>query len=145
MARRTLADARRSLEGNVLPSASDYQAREYQQVLGAAEERAKARATEYLTEGEAEVRAVWDEALRELAAVRDAYDDLKSEGGLGRIPAAQYSAELNDLRQRQDRAEAALRDAETRVGAIEQIEEDPIAWYSDLQRRMPHLQEEVPW
>lgn len=145
MPRRPLGQAREILEANIVPRLNDWQATQYREWLDRAENAARAQADSFAAEREAEVRETRDAALRELTAVRDGFDDLRAEGGTGRVSAAAYGERLHVLRERQERAEAALRAAEEKVERIERIEEDPIAWFDDLTRRTPRLLPEVPW
>ncbi len=145
MPRRTLSDARQALEQDVLPMVSDHKAREFQAALAEAEKQATSFAEGYIGDQEQEVRTARDEALRELTAVRDAFDDLLGQGSSGRVPASEYTDQLQELRGRQTQAEAQLAWAEERVTLIEQIEADPIAWFDELASRFPQMKAEVPW
>jgi chromosome segregation ATPase len=142
--RRTLVDARREFEEQVLPRVSDHQARQGREMLEVAEGKARAEADKRVISIEAEVREIRDEALRELTEVRDSFDALASEASLGRISSAEYSNRLEALRRRQAEAEGQLDDAEEKVEQIAAVEDDPIRWYDDLTRRTNLLQE-WPW
>lgn len=52
-------------------------------------------ADRYIADREAEVRQARDEGLRELTAVRDAFDDLSAQGAIGRLPGTEYGNRLD--------------------------------------------------
>lgn len=143
MPARTIAEARSALE--LAPVVSDDQARRYREALEEAEHTATAAAVERIEAIETEVRETRDEALRELTAVRDAFDDLSAEGATGRIPSGEYAHRLDDLAHRQVAAEERLRAAEEKVGLIEEIEADPIAWADAHLYRFASTRPEFPW
>lgn len=140
---RTIAEARAALE--LAPVVSDDMARRYREALEEAENTATAAATERIEAYEGEVRTARDEALRELTAVRDAFDDLSAEGATGRILAGEYAHRLEDLAQRQVAAEERLRAAEEKVGWIEEIEADPLGWADEHLYRFPATRPWFPW
>jgi hypothetical protein len=86
MARRTLADARRSFD-EMLPGLSDYWAGIYRKLLTGYEGTAQQAADEHVSTREQEALALRKDALRELAAARDAYEDVTREALTGRTPA----------------------------------------------------------
>jgi hypothetical protein len=143
--RRTLADARRSMEQELIPGSSDYVSGQAKAFLEEQERKATKAADSYISERERELVEVRNTALRELAEVRDQLEDLASEGRTGRIPAEHYTSLLHDLRERQAQAEAQLAKGQEQVEAIEQIEEDPIAWFDSLTQRQPHMRMDFPW
>jgi hypothetical protein len=145
MPQRSLREAREVLEEEVLPRLGSRGQEEARDAMEAAEQKAQEHANEYTERREQEVRAARDQALRELAAVRDGYDDLATEGKRGRLSAQGYNGRLRDLRFRQDLAEAALGKAQLKLDEIAEIEEDPLAWFDALVERHPGLRPEVPW
>lgn len=145
MTRRTLGDARRTLEEDMLPGLSDYWGVQLKAQLTAAEARAKQHADSFVSDRQTEVLATRDAVLRELTDVRDGYDDLANQAAMGRITATDYSARLRTLRQRQAGAEDALGRAEESVEVVAAIEEDPLGWYDDVSRRMPSMLTDFAW
>jgi DNA mismatch repair ATPase MutS len=145
MTRRTLSEARRVLEEDIAPQATDYQMRQYREALTALESVAKEHADDFTQQREEEALSIRESALRDLTEVRDGYDDLKAAAGTGRLTAAEANTQLRQLRQRQDEAETQLAKAEELTEWIEHIEGDPVAFFDDLTTRMPTLKLEVPW
>jgi hypothetical protein len=142
---RTVAEARRVLEQDVIPRVNDHWANEWRQVLAKAEDEARTVADRFVADREEEVLAARDAALRELTACRDAYDDLTKQGAQGRVSAREYAAALGDLRRRQTAADAAIAQAVEQVEQIEDIEDNPIAFFDQLVTRTPRLKPEFPW
>lgn len=140
-----IGEARQRLELDVLPRVSDHQAKQYSQLLTEAEGEARIQADQHVAEAAAQVMERRDTALRELAAVRDGYDDLHSRGSSAQITSGEYTRELQKLRRRQQQAEASLRWAEQQVERLAAIEEDPIAWHDGLSARFANMQKEWPW
>jgi hypothetical protein len=145
MPRRTILGARQAFEMDVLPVVSDYQANAARQVLEAIEADARRQASQHAATIEADIREAEAPAVRELAEVRDAIDDLRAEGLGGRISARDYGARLDALAERQVLAEERLRIAEGRVAEVEAVETAPLEWFDSMQRRLPALMSEVPW
>jgi hypothetical protein len=145
MRRLTISEARAVFEEQVLPQVNDHQAREARSILEAAEKQAQSFAAEYISDREREVRESRDQALRELTEVRDSLDDLRVEGGTGRVSAREYADRLEALHRRQEAAEAAMEEAQDKVSLIEQIETDPITFYDEMAERFEHMKVEVPW
>jgi hypothetical protein len=76
--------------------------------------------------------------------VRD-WDQLTAQGSNARTTATDFTATMNGLRRRQAEADQQLAKAEEIAAEVEVIEQDPIAWFSQLQERMPHLRRELGW
>lgn len=144
MPRRTLADARRTLDDQ-RPYLTDYAAQQAEQHLQAVESEATAAADRYVTERVEEIRADYDVALRELTTARDRYDEVISEASHARIESPVYARQLQDVRRSHEAAEAALAKLDQRVDAVAAIEDAPLDWFTDLQQRMLHMRTEVPW
>lgn len=144
MPRRTIAQARWVLE-NELPATSGQAAAAFRAVLGDAEAKARREADEAAADLERRALELRDNALRELTEVRDSFDELRTTSANGRASASDHAGRLNELRQRQERAEAKLADALVHTDRIEAIEEDPIAYYDDLTSRHPQLLQDFPW
>ena len=130
----TIAQARSRFDSQVLPRVSDHRARELRTVLDEAEAQARTVASQHVAQHEARIQEMRQSALQELTAVRDAYDDLAPRAGM---PAGEFSAQLRDLRHRQQRAEGQLTRAEEIVALIEGVEADPVAWFDGLSERFP--------
>ena len=143
--KRTIADARRALEEDVIPTVSDHVAKQARQELAANEAKAKQHADSYVAEREAEIIAMRDTALRTLTETRDELDVLAAQGRDARIPTAEYTARLRELSQRKDRAEDALGQCEELTDRLDEIEQDPIAWFDALTARMPRLVMDWSW
>jgi hypothetical protein len=145
MTARTLAEARQVLENEVLPAVSDYWAPKLKAAMDEAEQDARNRASQFVDEREAEGMESRKAALEELTSVRDAMDDLRPQIEAGRISAADAAKAVRELHDRQDAAEGAL----ARVGSLAEtmagIEDDPIAWWSGQQERLPALRWDAPW
>ncbi len=139
--RRTLADARRAMEEDLIPQSSDYIANRAREFYREQERKAEQQAARFISEREAEVVSIRNEALRELAEVRDGLEALNTAS----LPSEEFTAELRSLRERQAEAEAALTKAQEHVDLIEQIEEDVTAWWSEMESRQPQLQADWPW
>ncbi len=139
--RSTISEARRRFQRNVLPNVNDARARQLKKALDDAEAEARTVASRHIAEHEARVKELRTEALRELTAVRDGFDELAS----ARLPAAEFSAELRILRTRQRRAEARLAEAEKVVTQVEAIESDPVAWLDEIARKYPAARIERDW
>jgi chromosome segregation ATPase len=145
MPKRTLGDARRVLEEDVIPRVSDHWAAEYRRVLGSGEADAKQRASRYVDDLAKEIDKLRDEALRDLSSCRDELEDLAREGKTGRLAADVFTDELHKLHRRQDQAEAMLTEAEKKLEQVESIEGAPLDWYDGLARRIPSMLKEFPW
>jgi hypothetical protein len=145
MPRRTLSEAKQILEQDVIPSVSDHWAREFRGQLEVAENRARERAASFAEERAAEVIENRTEALKMLAAARDGFDDLASLGKRGEVSARDFTAQLLELRQQQQDAEALLAQAEEKLAIVEQVEADPVRWFDDLARRTPSIMEDFAW
>lgn len=145
MPRRTMADARRALEEEVIPRVSDHWANEYRTFLESAESVARKQADEFFERREGEILGVREEALKSLTEVRDEYDALQSGIGTGLLPARDATLSLRSLRRRQEEAEALLGRAEHEVERLEELESDGgIAWMDDVMQRSGQLRE-FPW
>jgi len=142
--KRTVAEAHRAFD-DVLPRLSDYQANEGRQALQELDQHAANEADEFTKAREEEALALRDEALKALTEARDGFESLSAEGSEGRIAGTDYAARMHELKERQDTAEAKLARATEIADGIEGIEADPVAWFSELQKRMPHLRTMVPW
>lgn len=142
--KRTLTEARAAFEASV-PGLTDSWANEGRRILSEAEDGAKATVGEFVAEQEREALELRDEALKVLTSVRDELDDLAAQASTGRLSANDGSGRLDELRRMHAQAEQELATLSERADSIASIEDDPIAWYSDLQRRMPHLLWESPW
>ena len=145
MPRRTIGEARRLLERDLLPRVGDYWGKVYNDELDRAEQHAKQYADQHISDREKEIKEVRNSSLRELTEVRDALQSLEAEGKRARIGAAEYNQRLAELRQRQRVAEAALSKAEEEVDEVEEVETSPVEWYDSLSRRMPTLRREFSW
>ena len=143
--KRTIADARRALEQDVIPSASDHVAAKARSELAANEQKAKQHADSYIAEREAEIIAMRDTALRTLTETRDELDVLAAQGRDARIPTAEYTARLRELSQRRQQAETALGQCEELTDRLGEIERDPCAWFDALTQRMPRLVMDWTW
>ena len=143
--KRTIVDARRALEEDLIPNSSDHVAKQARQELAANEAKAKQHADSYIAEREAEIIAMRDAALRALTETRDELDALAAQGRGARIPTAEYTARLRELSQRKDRAEDALGQCEELTDGLGEIEQDPIAWFDGLTARSPRLMLDWGW
>jgi hypothetical protein len=143
--RRTIADARRTLEEDIAPGLNDGRLRQAQEVLAQAEAQARETARGYLDRQEAEVQEVRQTALRDLTEVRDAFDSLVAEGAEGRISAREYAERLDALGQRHARADDALAKAAEQVERFEGVEDDPVGFYDELASRFEHMKVDFPW
>jgi hypothetical protein len=145
MPRRTLREARKVLDDDVARRVNDVQLRDLTAVMEEEEQKARATVGEMIV-GESEaVNQMRSEALRALTEVRDKADALVAQAQEGRISAEEYAARLDDLAERQQQAESRLEEASTKVNYLERGEEDPIAFYSDLQQRIPTMRADLPW
>jgi hypothetical protein len=142
--KRSVVDARLDLQ-EMLPRLSDYHANVRRQQVEAAEAHARTQADEHTATQAAWVTTARTDALRELTDVCDALDELAAQGANGRLSASTYTAQLRALQARQASAEAQLAEAARRTDQVATIEDDPLRWFSDLQRRFPHLQEDYEW
>ena len=143
--KRTIVDARRALEEDLIPTVSDHVAKQARQELAAGEAKARRHADSYISEREAEIITMRDAALRELTETRDKLDVLAAQGRDARIPTAEYTARLRELSQRTDRAEDALGQCEELTDRLDEIEQDPIAWFDALTARIPRLVLDWSW
>ena len=143
--KRTIADARRALEEDVVPSASDHVAAKARSELAANEQKAKQHADSYIAEREAEILTMRDAALRALTEARDELDALTAQGKEARIGTAQYTQRLRELSQRRKGAEDALGQCGELTDGLDEIEQDPIAWFDALTARMPRLVMDWSW
>ena len=143
--KRTIADARRALEEDVVPSASDHVAAKARSELAANEAKARKHADGYVGEREAEILTMRDAALRALTEARDELDALTAQGREARMPAAEYSQRLRELSQRRQQAETALGQCEELTDRLGEIERDPCAWFDALTARMPRLVMDWRW
>src|SRR5262245_32632169 len=100
MTRRTVADARASLEQS-LPHLTEYWKTRWTRLLEEKEGRAKNRAARRVEQGADEAMALRDAALRDLTEVRDGLDDLSREGKEGRITSQQYLSRMEELKGKQ--------------------------------------------
>lgn len=144
MPRRTIAQARWVLE-NELPTTPGQVTTALRTVLDEAESKARREADETAADLERRVLELRDNVLRELTEVRDGFDELRAATANSRASASDQSRRMNELRQRQERAEAELADALTHAERIEAIEADPVAYYDDLTSRHPQLLQDFPW
>jgi len=138
-------DARRALEEDLIPTVSDHVAQQARQELAAGEAKARRHADSYIAERETEIIAMRDTALRALTETRDELDALAAQGRDARIPTAEYTARLRELSQRKDRAEDALSQCGELTDRLDEIEQDPIAWFDALTARMPRLVMDWSW
>ena len=143
--KRTIADARRALEQDVIPSASDHVAAKARAELAANEAKARKHADGYITEREAEILTMRDTVLRALTEARDELDALTAQGRDARIGTAEYTQRLRELSQRRERAEDALSQCEELTDRLGEIERDPCAWFDALTQRMPRLVMDWSW
>ena len=137
--KRTLADARRALEEDLIPNSSDHVAKQARAELAAGEAKARQHADGYIAERETEIIAMRDTGLRALTETRDELDALAAQGREARIPTAEYTQHLRELSRRKDRAEDTLGQCEELTDRLGEIERDPIAWFDALTQRMPRL------
>lgn len=144
MPRRTIAQARWTLENNVTGVPGQVTAA-YRAALEAAEAKAREEADAAAADLERQALELRDGALRELTDVRDAYDELRTSTATGRVSASDHSRRLSELRQRQEQAETKLADALVQAERIEAIEADPVAYYDDFTSRHPQLLQDFPW
>jgi hypothetical protein len=144
MTRRTVADARRLLN-DALPHLNDYWKTRYTSLMGQKEARAKQEADETVARRADEALGLRDSALRTLTEVRDGLDELAKEGKTGRVASQEYLTRMEQLKSQQLAAEEQLDRADAIATDVERIEEDPIAWFSELQERTPRLMSDVPW
>jgi hypothetical protein len=98
--KRSIQDARRVFEREVVPSTSDHGTKQGRARLDAAENRAREEARRYVAGREQEAMELRDQALRTLTECRDAYEELHAEGSEARVSATDYTATLNRLRTR---------------------------------------------
>ena len=143
--KRSIADARRALEEDLIPNSSDHVAKQARQELAANEQKAKQHADGYVGEREAEILTMRDAALRALTETRDELDALAAQGREARIPTAEYTQHLRELSQRKDRAEDALSQCEELTDRLGEIEADPCRWFDALTARMPGLILDWSW
>jgi len=143
--KRSIADARRALEEDLIPSSSDHVAAKARSELAANEAKARKYADGYVGEGEAEILTMRDAALHALTETRDELDALTAQGREARIPTSEYAARLRELSQRRERAEDALGQCEALTDRLGQIEQDPTAWFDALTQRMPRLVMDWSW
>jgi chromosome segregation ATPase len=143
--RRTIADARRSLESDLLPSASDHIANLAKRELAAAEAKAKQHADAYVARREGEILQLRDTALRWLTDARDGLEALTAETASARTTASDASRRLRDLQGLKDRAESALAKCAEEAEELEAVEKDPSTWFDALTQRSPHLRLEWSW
>jgi len=129
------------MEQELIPSSSGYIANQARKFLEEQERTATKAAGRFISEREREVIETRNTALRELADCRDGLEAL----GHSDLPAAEFTAQLHDLRSRQAQAEAALGKAAEQVEAIEAIEEDPLDWWDSMTERQPSLRTDFPW
>jgi hypothetical protein len=143
--RRTISEARRAFELDVVPRVNDFGRQQFEAKLREEEAKARAAVAEVISGQEARVLQLRDQSLRELTEVRDEFDRLDAEAGDGRLDAAHLAEQLDVLKHRQDAAESRLQRAAERVDYVDRAEQDPIAWYDDLIERMPQLKPDWPW
>jgi hypothetical protein len=141
---RTLTEARVALD-EMAPRLSDYWTDVYKQVLTAYENKAQQAAADQVALQEQEARELHRDALQDLTAARDAYEEVARESGTGRVSAEDLSKRLYAARAQQAKAEHVLAQVADIADQVERIEQDPLAWFSDLQSRMPRLRTETPW
>jgi hypothetical protein len=144
MTRRTLAEASDELD-RMLPLLNDYHAQKLKAALAEAQAAAGQYVTEHVENMEREALEQRTAALQELTAVRDAMDDLAPQIHAGRISAKDGAVALAELHQRQQAAETQLARVAEVADSMGAIEDDPLAWYSEVQERLPSLRWDAPW
>jgi len=145
VAKRTLKDARYTLEQVVGPGLNNLVLSEYEHILEQAEQQAHQVADDRVEQMERQVKEIRDDSLRELADVRDEAEQLNRDLQLGHEPVATYTQKLHALRTRKEIAGNLLAKAEELVDQAQEIEEDPVRHFDDLATRFPHMRPEVPW
>jgi hypothetical protein len=144
MTRRTLAEASEELD-RMQPMLSDYHSQKLKAALSEAQAAAGQFVTEHVNEMERGALELRTAALQELTTVRDAMDDLAPQFAAGRVSAEDGALAIAELHQRQEAAEAQLARVAEVAASMGNIEDDPLAWYSDVQERLPSMRWECPW
>jgi len=127
------------------PALSDYQSSQFRKVIAGLEQKASEAASAHVLQKEQEALAIRDDALRQLTEARDEYEAIAREAAEGRTEASVLSKRLNRAQRQQAASEEALAKAEEAAAEIERVESDPVAWYADLQERIPSMKADLPW
>lgn len=139
--KRTLAEARRTLEANAESLNPEMYARISGEIT-AAETEATRIANEYADERAEHFLSLRDELLEEACSVRDDYTALIAEGQQGELSAKAFHDRMEVLEDRKRRVARRQGELESIVAAVERIEENPAQWtdeafYAKYHQLMP--------
>lgn len=139
MAQRTVREAEAWLEANV-EQLNPVMYQRYSQQVAAAKAQHAAKALEEVRAEVEHFTAEQHEVLTDGCAIRDEYEALAAEARSGQLSAQEYRERLEKLdgEFNVDLKKAAAR-LSSRMGVVEQIEEDPVGWTDSLYERMPTL------
>src|SRR5262249_52933119 len=120
--KRSLADARRTLEEDIARDMTELRLRDARAFMNDAEEAARQQAEQYIRGQEQEAQALRTQALHQLTDARDGMESLMEQASLDNITSTEYAARLRELSTLQRQAEASLAQATTHFERIEEIE-----------------------
>lgn len=143
--RSSITEARKRLERDVLPRATDYQRRQAEDYLKAVEAKAAQVAGERIASLAEQVTEMRRANLEALTTARDEAETIRRDLDAGRTTTAQASGALSRVRADRETAEDRLGKAAALVETVAEIESDPIAYFDELTRGTPRIQETWPW
>lgn len=139
MAKRTLADARQTLD-DLAPALNPEMYRRHQQEIHQASAAALTLATRYVNERVTDTLADRQDVLGGWCGLRDAYTALAAEAADGRVTARDVNERLAQLRQQHRRLERHGSDLGRAVEVVEGIETDPEGWADEtFYAKYPHM------